>query len=118
MQRRVTRPVGRGGDLRDGPRDDRLGHRRVLGEVLNDHFDGDVRLVHFPAIVISDQRQSRVGDLCFTRAFGFAEIRHADDIVTQLVIRERFGTRAERRAFHVDVGAAVVNAGFQGAAIL
>jgi hypothetical protein len=69
----------------------------------------DVGLVHFPAIVIGDHRHRGVGDLGFARAFGLAEIGHADNVVAGSVVRERFGARAERRAFHVDISAAVVD---------
>ena len=72
-------------------------------------FERDVFLVRFPAIVVGRHRHRRVGDLGFARAFGLAEIRHADDVVTGSMVRQRFGARAERRAFHADISAAVVN---------
>ena len=85
-------------------------------EVGDDHFDGDVRLV-LPAIVVGDHRHRGVGDLGFARAFGFAEIGHADDVVAELVVGRGFGARAEGRAFHVHVGAAVVDARLERARV-
>ena len=40
----------------------------------------DVRFIGLPAIVIGDHRHRGIGDFRFARAFGFAEIRHADDV--------------------------------------
>ena len=72
-------------------------------------------LFFLPAIVIGGHRQRGVGDLGFAGAFGLAEIRHADDVVAGAVIGERFGAGAERRAFHVDISAAVMDGHFAAA---
>ncbi len=69
-----------------------------------------MRFVRLPAIVIRYHRQGRVGDFRFARAFGFAQVRHANDIVAEIMIGHGLGSGAECGAFHVHVGAAVVRA--------
>ena len=88
-----------------------LGSGGVAIEVIDHHLHGHVGFVDFPTIIISDHRHGGVGDLRFACALGFAEIGHADHIVLEPVIGERFGARAKGGAFHVHVGAAVVYAG-------
>ena len=75
-------------------------------------------MLFLPAIIIGDHRQGRVGDLRLARAFGFAEVGHADDVVAEVVVGDGLGAGAEGRAFHIDIGAAVVDAGAELAAAL
>ena len=65
--------------------------------------------VHLPTIIVGDHRHGGIGDLGFARAFGFAEIGHADDVVAELVIRQRFGAGTECRSFHIHIRATIVN---------
>ena len=77
----MARPVRFGGNLRNGRGDDFFRGVGVAMQVGDDHFERDV-FVFLPAIVIGGHRQRGVGDLGFAGAFGLAEIRHADDVVT------------------------------------
>ena len=84
----VTWPVRFRGDLGNHFGNDGLGHCRVFGQVRDDHLHGDMRLIDFPAIVVGNHRHGCVGQLRFPRALGLAQVRHADDIVTQFVVGE------------------------------
>jgi hypothetical protein len=103
------------GDLRNDFGDDGFRRGGVLRHVGDDHLHRHVRLVHLPAIVVRDHRHRRVGDLCLARTLGLAEVRHADDVAAEFVVGERFGARAELRAFHVHISAAVVDFCLQAA---
>ena len=109
LQCPVAGPVRLGRNLRNRPRYNRLRQRGIFVKVFNDHFNRHMRLVHLPAVIVGDHGQRGVGDLRFPRALGLAEIGHANDIITRLVVGNRFGPRAERRPFHVDISAAVMN---------
>jgi len=93
---------------------DALGGLGVTLQVLDDHLDRHVGLVHFPAIVVGDHRHRGVGDLGFAGALGLAEIGHADDVVAKFMIGERLGAGAKGGTFHVHISAAVVDAGLCG----
>jgi hypothetical protein len=95
----------------DDIRNDAFGHFRVFVKVLDDHFDGDVFFVGFPAVVIGDHGHGGVGDLGFAGAFGFAKVSHADDGEAGLVVEKGFGACAEGGAFHIYIGSAVMRFG-------
>lgn len=108
-------PVRFGGNLRNNFGDDAFGHRGVFGEIGDHHFDGDMGFIYFPAIVVGDHGHRRISNFGFAGAFGFAQVRHADDVVTEFVIRDGLGAGTEGRTLHVDVCAAIVNARLQSA---
>ena len=110
----VAGPARFGRDLGDDAHDDGLGLAGVFGQVGNDHVHRDVVLIAFPAVVVGDHGHCGIGDFGFACAFGFAEVGHADDVVAEIVIGEGLGAGAEGGAFHVDVSAAVVDAGAFG----
>ena len=117
VQSRVRLPIRLVRNLRNHGGDNFFRRVRVAMQIVQNHLDGDVFLF-LPAIVVRRHRHRRVGDLGLARALGLAEIRHADDIVTRAVVRQRLRARAERRAFHADISAAVVDTGFLRAGCL
>ena len=109
----MTRPARFIGNLRQHPGDDRFGHGGVPIQVGDYHLHRDVRLVLLPAIVVRDHRHRGVSDLGLAATLGLAQVGHADDIIAEFAVGERLGARAEGRAFHIDVSAAVVDARLQ-----
>lgn len=69
---RVAGPGRFGWNGRDRGGDDPFGCFRVLLQVVDDHFDGDMSFIGLPAIVIGDHGHRGVGDFGFTRAASFA----------------------------------------------
>ena len=98
-------------DQFDGVGNDSLCVFGISFQVFNDHFDGYMRLIAFPGIVIRDHCHRRISNLGFPCAFGFAEIGHAYDIESSFMVCQRLGSSAECGALHVHIGASPMNAG-------
>ncbi len=103
--------IGVGVERGDGKADDLLGGRGIFGEVGDDHFHGDGVVIFVPAIVVGDHGEGGVTDLGFAGAAGFAVVGHADDVPLHAAVEVGFGAGGEGRAFHVHVGAAIVDGG-------
>lgn len=99
------------GNARKDITDNLFRHFGVLVQILENHFERDVLFVDFPTIVVGHHGHGGVSNFCFARAFGFAEVGHADYGKPVFVVGDGFGARAEGGAFHVDVGSAVMRFG-------
>ena len=103
--------IGFGVERGGGESDDLLGGGGIFGEVGDDHLDGDGLVVGVPAIVIGDHGECGVAEFGFAGAASFAVVGHADDVPAHGAMEMGLGAGGEGRAFHVDVGAAVVDGG-------
>jgi hypothetical protein len=116
VERSVFGPGWLLGDEGEDGGEDFLGGGGVGEQVADDVLGGDGILIGFPAIVIGDHGEGGEGDFRFAGEFGFGEVGHAHDVETQGAVDHGLGAGGERRAVHVDVGAAVVDAAALGEA--
>ena len=90
--------------------DDQIaGFGAVCAQCFDDVADIDGPVVGVPAVVVGDHGDRCVVQFGFAREFGLWHIGHADHIATPRPVEVAFGDAGELRAFHGQIGAALVH---------